>query len=87
MLDPTVDNMCVDQQRLFIRAAMEENKKGVLMKEEKEMRSEDKNLRHQLDRLREEHSVLTTLAVAEDYWRLSCRSRTTRSWRPDCWRA
>jgi hypothetical protein len=36
MLDPTVDNRCVDQQRLFIRAAMEENKKGVLMKEEKE---------------------------------------------------
>ena len=30
------------------------------------MRSEDKNLRHQLDRLREEHSVLTTSAVAEE---------------------
>ena len=67
--DPTGDIRCVDQQ-LFIWVgvemvvAKEENKLGVMLKEEKEIRNEENYLRHQL--YREEHSVLMmTSAVAE----------------------
>jgi hypothetical protein len=75
MLDPTGENRCVDQQ-IFITVGRdwvemvvpkEENKLGVQIKEERESRSEEKDLRHQLDRLREEHSVLLmTSAVADE---------------------
>jgi hypothetical protein len=75
MLDPTGENRCVDQQ-IFITVGRdwvemvvpkEENKVGVQIKEERESRSDGKDLRHQLDRLREEYSVLLmTSAVADE---------------------
>ena len=74
MLDPSGDNRCVDQQ-LFLKVGrdwvekvvpQEENKTGMLMPEEKQMRSEEKDLRHQLDRLKEEHSVLMMTSAVGD---------------------